>query len=112
MPTTQTALDNLPPEFGLDMLSEEERNELLEDLGEMVFEGAMRRTWDALDADKQDALTALLEASTSDPENDDKRTAIQTFIAEHVPEFDSYVTAEVEELKTLQQRAYEELSAG
>ena len=94
----------------LSMLSEEERNELLADIGEVVFDAVMRRVWDALDADGQDELTKLFEASSDDPENDEKRERIDTFLKERVPDFERFVQEETEKLRAAEEKIRGELN--
>lgn len=89
-----TLLANL----GFTDLPHAEQDELHADIGEVVFLGAMRRVWDALDYHQQDALTALLKESEDDPDNAEKRTKLATFLDSHVPDFPAYVRAEVEAL--------------
>lgn len=86
-------------ELGFTDLPQEQQDELNADIGEVVFLGAMRRVWDALDYHGQDTLTSLLKESESDPENSEKRTALAAFLDSHVPDFPAYVRAEVEALK-------------
>jgi len=86
--------------LGLEGLPEEAREELLAELGEVVFMNVMRRTHKALTLTQQDALTRLLEESAEDPENEKRREALAQFLAAQVPDFDTYVREEVAALET------------
>ncbi len=87
-------------ELGLDLLPEEERDAFLADLGELIFSGAMQRTFASLPDEGKEELGNLLEASAADPESDGRRAALETFIKERVPDFDSFVLAEIEAFVT------------
>ena len=95
-------------DLGLDSLPQAERDELNAAVGEIILVGVMRRVWDDLELDQQDALTALFEASEQDPENEEKRASIATFLDTQVPRFAEYVHDEYQELKQVQEQAQSE----
>lgn len=98
-------------DLGLDELPEEERNELLSDIGEVIFEAAMRKTLQNLPPDKQDALMALFDASAADPENEQKAKAIEAYLKEHAPDFERYLAEESASFRETQQQIYGELTS-
>lgn len=98
-------------DLGLDELPEEERSELLSDIGEVVFEAAMRKTLQNLPPEKQDALIALFDASTADPQNEQKAQAIEAYLKEHAPDFERYLVEESASFRETQQQIYGELTS-
>jgi len=98
-------------DLGLDELPEQERNELLSDIGEVVLEAAMRKTLQNLPSEKQDALIALFDASAADPQNEQKAHAIEAYLKEHAPEFERYLAEEAASFRNAQQQAYGELTS-
>jgi hypothetical protein len=109
-PTTTSPVDMMA-EFGLADLPEEERNELLAEIGEIVHRGVMQKAWNILDLAKQDALTELLEASNLDPDNDEKRDAVDQFMQAEVPDLERYIREEVATLKKAHEDLYGELTS-
>jgi hypothetical protein len=105
-PLDQNLLDDMFEDLGLDLLPPEEREEVVAHIGEVIFEGVMLRTVQALDDTKKEELTALFDASSSDPENEEKHNAIQAFIETNVPDFDKYLAAEIEALKNAPQDVF------
>ena len=101
--------DDIIASLGLDLLPEDERNALLSDIGEVIFRGVMHKVWNSLDPTTQDQLTQLFDASNEDPENEQKREAIDQFLTANVPDLKLYVSQEVEALKTAQQDVYGEI---
>jgi hypothetical protein len=85
--------------FGLSDMPEEARDELYAALSEVVYKGVMRKTRLSLDTKNQQVFTELLEASADDPENEEKLAAIEDFIAKNVPDYDRYVTEQVDDIK-------------
>ena len=85
-------------DLGLDTLPKGEQDELNADIGEVVFAGVMRRVWDVLDLHQQDALMSLLRQSEQDPNNEERRNALTTFLDTQVPDFGSYVQDELNAL--------------
>ena len=81
---------------------------MLSDIGGAIFVGALQRAWHTLKPDLQDALSALLAASEQDPENAEKSEAIDTFMKEHVPDWDRIVAEEAESFKQAPQTLYSE----
>jgi hypothetical protein len=105
-PISPDEIEALYEELGLDLLPPEEREEVVARIGEVIFEGVMFRTVQALDDVKKEALTQLFDASHADPENEQKQEAIQAFIATNVPDFASYLTQEIDALKNAPQDLY------
>lgn len=106
IPFDQNILDSLFDELGLDVLPPDEREDIVARIGEVIFEGVMLRTVQALDDTKKEALIALFDASSADPESEQKQTAIQTFIETNVPAFDQYLALEIEALKNAPQDVF------
>jgi hypothetical protein len=96
--TEERILEELTEALGLDLLPPEEREAVVRKIGEVIFEGVMLRTVRVLSDEKKEALTALFEAAGADPDSTEKEQAIQDFFATEVPEFDTYLTAEIEAL--------------
>jgi Fe-S cluster biosynthesis and repair protein YggX len=105
MQTTPPLLTRL----GLDTLPKEDQDELNAELGEVIFMGVMRRVWDTLDFHQQDALMALLRESELNPESDEKRAALASFLDTQVPDFPKYVQVEVEAILAAQREARADL---
>jgi hypothetical protein len=105
-PISPDEIEALYEELGLDLLPPEEREEVVARIGEVIFEGVMFRTVQALDDVKKEALTQLFDASHADPDNEQKQEAIQAFIATNVPDFASYLTQEIDALKNAPQDLY------
>lgn len=102
MPTDDQ--QNFLAELGLGDLEGAERDELLESIGEVLFQGVMLRVFEVLNEEEQDALSVLFDASNADPDNEEKRDELHQYIAEHVPQFDAFLGEEIALLK----KAYEE----
>jgi hypothetical protein len=101
---------NILAKLGLDDLPEEEIEEMLAEIGDVVMQGALTKAWNALDLAKQDELTTLLEASTAEPENDEKSNAVLAFLQTNVPDLDKYFKDEMDALLTAQRDALGELA--
>lgn len=95
-------------DLGLNTLPQEEQDALNADIGEVVFAGVMRRVWESLDYHQQDALLALLKESEQNPGNEEKLTALATFLDTQVPDFTKYIHTEVEALRTVYREAAHE----
>jgi|GEM_PF-3243332 len=104
----ETRQPDLLADLGLENLSEDERHKLLAEIGGVVYRGVVRRAWNTLSIKEQDELSELLEASAADSENEEKSTAVDTFLNEHVTDLSKYVAEEVEALKKAQQSALSE----
>ncbi len=98
-------------DLGIADLPEEERNEILADIGEVIFQSVMRKVWQSLDIDGQDVLTEILEASAREPENEAHSTALDVFLKERVPDFDRYLAEEVQAFRDSQEKIYGELTS-
>ena len=107
--TDQTSQPDLLADLGLEHLNEEERTELVGEIGEVILRGVMRKAWNVLSLKEQEELTALLEASAADQGSDEKHAAIDTFLKEHVADLPRYVSDEVEAFKKAQRNAVSEL---
>jgi hypothetical protein len=78
-----------------DLLGEEEQNELLAEMGEVVYMGALQKAWESLETGLQTELTELLELCAKEPENEDRSTALDAFLEKHVPEWERFLENEM-----------------
>ncbi len=111
MPTTPSIPPEILEKFGLDILPEDERDELLADVGEVVFRAVMRRVWDTLTPERQDELLARMEASNAEPENEKLREEMDAFLKENVPDLDRFVREEGASLLETQRSIYGEIAS-
>lgn len=95
-------------DMGLDVLPEEERNELLAEIGEVLFHAVMRRVWEVLTPELQEELFRLFEGGDDDPDSTGRREQVDRFLEERVPDFARFVKEECESLLAAQRSAYEE----
>ncbi len=109
--TQEDAVHPLFAELGLEEMTPEEQAETLTSVGEVVFQGVMLRVMRVLSEEKQDALSALFDASTEDPDSEEKRAAIYAFITHEVPQYDDLVEEELDALYETYSGNLEELSA-
>lgn len=91
--------------FDLEGASKEEREEFVEDIGEVIMQKILRKAWAELDSSKRNVLTDLLEKSTADPENTKKHEEIFAFLDTHIPNLSEFVTRELEAI----QKTYREI---
>lgn len=73
-------------------LPEEKQSEMMERLGQSVFEAVLARVIGDLTPEDRSALEGLLDEKNKD------RDAVLDFLAEHVPELDEIVKEETEKL--------------
>jgi hypothetical protein len=97
------------PDDTFDVLPEAERDELLADIGEVVYMNALHKAWESLEAEKQDELTTLVEASASDPENEEKSSAIEVYIQSNVPTWEQIIEEEIVAFGTAQSEIEKEI---
>jgi succinate dehydrogenase flavin-adding protein (antitoxin of CptAB toxin-antitoxin module) len=77
--------------LGIEELEPQEQEEILNDLGEIVFKGSLLRMFETMDEHTKEAFEKLLAADPSDEE-------LQDFLAKNVPQADQAVNETVEEL--------------
>jgi hypothetical protein len=91
MTDTPGQFDDVLDALALGEMTEEEQEEVLNDIGDIITEGTMVRLVEKMDDATRDAFTALLD---TDPSED----AVEAYILEHVPDADAVVTEVVAEL--------------
>lgn len=79
-------------QLGLADLPEKEREELLLELQELTFNGAMMRIMDSMDMKTREEFTALMEKEAPDEE-------VEAFLAEKVPGAEAAIADTMESLK-------------
>ncbi|MDE2030665.1 MAG: hypothetical protein KGI58_00160 [Patescibacteria group bacterium] len=89
-------LDNIDNKIieilGINKLSENERKEVVEKLGALIYQGVMLRALDIMDEEDRDTFEKLI-SENSDPE------VIFTFVAEKIPDINEIISEETEKLK-------------
>ncbi|MBP9749240.1 MAG: hypothetical protein KBD21_00680 [Candidatus Pacebacteria bacterium] len=105
-----SVLNEALADMGLDLLSEEERNELLADLGEVLSQAVLRRVWETLTPELQDELIRLFEAGNAESDNTKSQEQVDRFFKEHVPDLERFIKEESESLLAAQRTTYEEIA--
>lgn len=80
---------NLAVELGIDALPEAEKQEILQRIGSIVFQRAMRQVVEILPEPKQKELEAAIDESAKNPQ------VLMTFLQTNVPQLDAIVTSEI-----------------
>jgi len=102
-----TYVEKMCDEMGLTLLPEEERLEVLSEIGEVLFQLTIRRMLAELNEEAQKEMVALLEQSADSPENAEHAEAFDTFVTEHVQNPEELMRAAWEELKSTHQSIFE-----
>jgi len=84
--------------FDIAHLPQEEQNDFLEDVGELVMQKVLYKTWDKLTNGQKDELTALLEVG-GDEEGNDKQNAVFEYLDQNVPDIHEIVQKELFEIE-------------
>lgn len=87
--TDQTLLDAL----GLEDLLPEEQQQVLEDVGSLIFEGTLARLLERMDEATREQLDVLLARDAEESE-------VLDFLKAHVPGAESAVSETIEELRS------------
>jgi hypothetical protein len=93
----------------LEGLPEEERQEFIDDVGDLVLKAILEKAWMELDSGEKESLTQLLEQSEADPDNEMKSSAVFAFLDEHVSNIAEYAQKEFEKLQNLYRETRDEL---
>ncbi len=93
-----SVLNEALADMGVDLLSEEERGELLADIGEVLSQAVLRRAWETLTPELQGELIRLFEAGNAEPDNKKWEEGIDRFLKEHVPDLERFMKEETESL--------------
>ena len=86
-----TSLDTISKALELDQLEEGERNDILADIGELIFRSSMVRFIERMDDQTKDKFDALMKRSPTDE-------AIAAFIEQHDADPNGVVSAAVQAL--------------
>jgi len=97
--------------LGVHDLADTDQQDLLVEVGETIFMGVMHRVRQVLDLGNQKAFAILLDESSGDPENAQKRQVIDTFLKTNVPDLERFITEEVESFKRTQEQIYGEITS-
>lgn len=97
--------------LGVHDLADESQRDLLLEVGETVFMGVMDRVRQVLAIADQETFALLLDESSADPGNAQKREAVDTFLKEKVPDLERFITEEVESFKRTQEQIYGEITS-
>jgi hypothetical protein len=92
-------------------MPKEAREELMMALSEVIYNGVMRKTRLSLDTKNQQVFTELLEDIAEDPENDEKLEAMEKFIESNVPDYERYVSEQIEDIRKRYEKKRSELGA-
>jgi hypothetical protein len=90
--------------FDLEDVGKEVQEDFLEDIGEAVMGSIFNKAWSELDSKKQDELNALLEESTKNPDDVEKREAVLLFLDDNMINLTAFIEKELEML----QKSYRE----
>ena len=84
---------NIIKELGLDELSQEKQEEILLEVGSVIFQGVLIRVMELLSVEDQTAFGKLVE------EKPDDREGLLNFLQEKVPNMNDIVKEEVAKFK-------------
>jgi len=86
---------NLLKSLGIDKLSSEEQDAILERISNLIFQGVITRAMEELSADDRKEFDAVLKKQEQDPASD----ALYLFLKERIPRLDEVVAEEIEVFK-------------
>lgn len=85
---------NIIENIGLDLLSQDQQEEALLNIGEIIFQAVLVKSMEFLNDQDKDEFEKLFD---SDQNNED---VVINFLREKIPEFDRIISEEVEKFKT------------
>ena len=101
-----TSITEILPELGLDLLAPEQQEELLQDIGSMIFQAVVLRSLTQLsDADKENFDTIL----SQEPPNEE---AVLAFLQTKIQDFNGLADEELDKFSTQGAELLERLRAG
>jgi len=95
--------------FDLENETKDIQEDFLDDIGEVIMEALLLKAWSELDTEKRERLTALLEISDEEPENEEKREAVLTFLDKNVVNIQGFVKKEFEDIQTSYKQIRDEI---
>ena len=83
-------------ELGISTLPEAKQTEILEKIGQLIFQGIMIQVVEGLSEDDQDDFSDILDEIQENPKGGEK---MMTFLQERVPKLDEIVKDEVDRFR-------------
>lgn len=91
MTTTLSPLDTIIDALELDMLEPEEQEEIMSDIGALIFQGSMIRLMQVMDPATKDAFGALVDSDATEEQ-------VSAFIAQNVPNADQLIAETIQDM--------------
>lgn len=93
--TDETTLkEMLTRALGLEEATSEERDTLLREVGDSIFQAVMLRVFKELSDTDRDMVTALFEEANTDPENEAKQERVFAFVKSKIPAYSKMIEEE------------------